>query len=152
MAAAFLLSALMLAPPALASSPSAPADVSWCAEGRNLSSAQRISGCSAILTRKRSTTNAQVAAHMLRGQAYAARHDYGPAIADFSAAIGLDRAYAAAYRERAGAYLATSNAARATADFSVSIRLDPDARGDFGGGVAYLQANDLDNAIATSAN
>jgi hypothetical protein len=28
-----------------------PADVSWCAEGRNLSFAQRISGCSAILTR-----------------------------------------------------------------------------------------------------
>jgi hypothetical protein len=52
MAAIFLLSALMLAaPPALARPPSVPADVSWCAEGRNLSFAQRISGCSAILTR-----------------------------------------------------------------------------------------------------
>jgi hypothetical protein len=51
MAAIFLLSALMLAaPPAFARPPSVPADVSWCAQGRNLSFAQRISGCSAILT------------------------------------------------------------------------------------------------------
>src|SRR5256885_8786042 len=75
-ASAILLSALTLAAsPAMARQQPASGSVSWCSLSDNLTSTQRVDGCSAILARKTSIT-ARVAAYVLRGKAYGERREY----------------------------------------------------------------------------
>src|SRR6185312_12932178 len=64
-----LLSALLLAPSALAQSQSSTADAEttlWCGSGRDLTRMQRISGCGVLLAAKRTIIKAVVLAHDLR--------------------------------------------------------------------------------------
>ncbi len=148
-ASALLLSALILAsPPAFAQHRSNAVDVSWCSPIGNLTSTQRVDGCSAMLAQRKVSKATRVTAYVLRGQAYSARRDYASAIADFTAAIRLDDAYAVAWRERAGAYFASGDKPHAIADYTTSIRLDPDPSGYLGRGIIYLDADEYDLAIA----
>src|SRR5262249_52781159 len=127
---------------------SASADASWCTGSGKLTSEQRISGCSAILAQKGITPKARVAAHDLRGQFYAAARNYSAALTDFSAAIKLDPTYAAAYGERGDVFLTFNANQQAIADYTAYLRLDPGWKGYFGRGLAYMQNDDLDKAIA----
>jgi tetratricopeptide (TPR) repeat protein len=126
---AIVLSAALLAPPALAQSPS-PRDAgsSWCGNGRDLSFVQRISGCGVILAFKRAMTRVRVLVHDWRGQLYASNGDYAAAVADFSAAIRLDPSYFIAYGQRADVYLATGDARQAVEDYSAYFVSTPIGR------------------------
>src|ERR1700758_3502387 len=99
---AIVLSILTVTP-AAARQQSAGASESWCSLNENLTSTQRIDGCSAILARKTSIT-ARVAAFVLRGKVYGERREYTNAIDDFSAALKLVGNNAMALRERGDAY------------------------------------------------
>jgi hypothetical protein len=115
-APALLLTALTLAP-ALAETPArSPADNPWCGDGRHLTLAQRISGCSAILALQRAIIEVWVVGYDWRGRFYAGQQEYGAALSDFSAAIDLDASYAMAYAERADVYLVTGNSGPAIED------------------------------------
>ena len=64
-------------------------------------------------------------AYLRRGLAYAAKDQYGQAIADFNVGIGLSPTYPFAYRYRGIAYSNLKEYELAIADFSFAIHLNP---------------------------
>jgi tetratricopeptide (TPR) repeat protein len=75
-------------------------DIALCDGKDHVSADQQIEACTAILHAK--PRNA--AAFNNRGSAYDGKQDYDRAIADFTAAVMLDPAYAVAFYNRARVY------------------------------------------------
>jgi tetratricopeptide (TPR) repeat protein len=84
-----------------------------------------------------------------RGAAYAAKHDYDRAIADFDEAIRLDPKSSSAIGYRGFAYDAKQDYDRAIADYNEAIRLDPKSSSNVENrGAAYAAKQDYNRAIA----
>jgi tetratricopeptide (TPR) repeat protein len=84
-----------------------------------------------------------------RAERLSERELYDAAIADYTAAIRLDDAFAAAYRDRGYAYYLKEDYARAVADCTRAIELDPkDHHGYNQRGLAYRYLKEYDKSIA----
>ncbi len=84
-----------------------------------------------------------------RGAAFAARHDYVDAIADFTRAATLEPANARPLYDRGMAHWRNDEPAAARADFDAAIKLDPrDADALLARGELRLDAKDDDGAAA----
>ncbi|MCW6512268.1 tetratricopeptide repeat protein, partial [Lichenifustis flavocetrariae] len=81
--------------------------------------------------------------------AYGQKGDLDRAIADYTAAIGLDPGHADAYYNRGAAYVQKGDFDRAIADYSAAIGLNPGhANAFYNRGAAYGNKGDLNRAIA----
>jgi tetratricopeptide (TPR) repeat protein len=84
-----------------------------------------------------------------RGLDYYAKGDHARALADFSAAIGIDPTMFDAYDDRGNVYYAKHDYDRAIADYSVAIKLSPkDPRAYHNRGTAYVDQGDRERAFA----
>lgn len=84
-----------------------------------------------------------------RGIVYLEKSDYGPALADFDATIGLDPALAGAYIGRGLAHEKTGATGPAIADYSNAIALDPaDSTAYHDRAAVFQQNGQFDRAIA----
>jgi tetratricopeptide (TPR) repeat protein len=89
------------------------------------------------------------AAHNNRGNAYFAKKDYAPAIADYTEAIRLDPKYALAHVNRGNAYKAMGDYDRAIADYTEALVFDQkNALAYFKRGSAYEAKGDYGRAVA----
>jgi tetratricopeptide (TPR) repeat protein len=85
----------------------------------------------------------------LRGQARLGRGDYAGAVAEFSAALGIDPGSGELYRKRGSARRDQGDAAGAVADFDAALRIDPqDAEAYRGRSSARLLVGDVAGAEA----
>ena len=75
--------------------------------------------------------------------------DFAAAIAEFNAAIAIDRTFPEAFQDRGNAYAASGNVLAAAADYSTAIRLDSDyANAYYNRGNLYLREERYFEAIA----
>jgi tetratricopeptide (TPR) repeat protein len=115
---------------------------------QGLSSAQRISACSAVMQQDFSQ---KVLAYAFNNRAIAfqAEREYQHAIADYTDAIRLDPEFAHAFYNRGTAYHAQGDYDHAIADYSDAIRLDSTYSHAYKNrGLAYQSKGDLDQANA----
>ena len=91
-------------------------------------------------------------AELNKGNNFAYREDWAPAIACFTEAIRLDPDLAVAYYNRGLAYLKKGQSDKAIADFTEAIRIVPDyAKAYYSRGVAYQELGDQVKADADFA-
>jgi tetratricopeptide (TPR) repeat protein len=111
---------------------------------------QQIRSCSALIESGRETPRRLAAIYDYRGIAYANKHDYARAIADFNEAIRLEPTSAYAYGNRGNAYNDKGDHERAIADLNEAIRLDPKFADAFNNRcwARFLMDRDLDRALA----
>src|SRR3954451_17544471 len=103
------------------------ADMAWeaCRDGRDWD--RRIAGCTEVLGRGQSETQANRAiAYSNRSGAYRLKGEHDRAIADYDEAIRLNPDQAFTYANRGAAYRLKGEYDRAIADLSEAIRLKPD--------------------------
>ena len=86
---------------------------------------ERIQACTEIISGGAAAGKGEALRN--RGSAYADAEKFDPAIADETAAIGLNPRDAEAYNLRAWAYLESGNTAKALADANKSLSLDPES-------------------------
>lgn len=96
-----------------------------------------------------SDTPTDAAGFARRGAAYAARRDFGHALADFSRAIELEPKEPRHYDDRAMAHLANREPVLAMSDFAAALQLKPDdTRALMGRGELFLASRDVTRAAA----
>lgn len=92
----------------------------WLWEKETIPFDTAITDLSARISRARTAENLH-----LRGVAYFAHEQYGPAIADFTASLKIDAKNATVYNNRGKARMIQKDFQGAVADFTEAIRLDP---------------------------
>ena len=104
--------------------------------------------CSDAIGRSWSTEGEIATAYRNRGAMRLARGEPGRALADFTAAIKADPAYAAAYNDRGVAYSALHHSAEATRDYTRALALRPENPDQilFNRAMAYEDQGDLERA------
>lgn len=133
--------------------PSAFADdkakrVEMC-EDDKAEAAARKSACSAIIDDAQASPREKADAYFNRGALNDEERNFEAAIADYTAAIGLNPSDSAAFLMRGNAHDSKGDKDKALADYSEAIRLDPnDASGYFNRGAVYHEQGDKEKAIA----
>jgi lipoprotein NlpI len=137
------------APPAVAAhAPRATTrDVTACAQPKDHDAA--IAGCSRVIDDQKQKPKGRAAAYYNRGNAYAAKGERLPAIADYDEAIKLDPKGAAAFNNRGTAKNESGDLDGAIADFGEAITLNKRfASAYFNRANAYAANGEADKAIA----
>jgi len=89
------------------------------------------------------------AAYSGRGEAWAAKKEFDPAIHDFDWALKIDTRSAQAYASRGGTYAAKGDTDRAIADWTKALELAPNTAWLYNGrGVLWNRKHDNDRAAA----
>ena len=113
-------------------SPVIAADQDWDACKQSVQDWDKeIAGCSAVLSRSRTTNGDRAFALNNRGFAYDVKGDHDRAIADYNEAIRLKPDYAAVFNNRGFVYDKMGDHDRAIADYNEAIRLKPDLANAF---------------------
>ena len=121
-------------------------DLSTCTDG---SGDAAVAACTRALESARLNRTDRVRAYNSRGILWKRKGDYDRAIADYTAAIELNRNYLFAYYNRGNSYLEKQNFDRAIADFAAAIRINPKYSQAYANrGVAYGEKQDYDRALA----
>ena len=118
------------APAAQASTPGAGVDqnLATCSD-IGLDAASRIAACTAVIDDGDANPHVRAIALNNRGVDRSQQGDKDGAIADFTAAIGLNPNYDAAFYNRAKAWRDKGEVARADADAAEAVRLNPALKG-----------------------
>jgi len=118
----------------------------FCKLGRS-DPQQAIGACSAYVN-KGDPKNRQ-SAYLMRGNAYAIRHWWDNARADFDIAVKLNPKSADAYNNRGRIYLETGRQQEALADFNAALKLNPKHANAYNSrGWIYLQTGRPQEAVA----
>lgn len=119
---------------------------------------RNIAGCTRVLDDAGESDKVRSIAHVGRGLALHQKGEIDRAIADLTAAIGLDPQNSLAYNDRGLMWREKGDIARAIADFDAAIKIAPLPRSDLPGvprvniyanrGLAYEAKGDFDRALA----
>jgi tetratricopeptide (TPR) repeat protein len=92
-------------------------------------------------------------AYNLRGLSYAEKNQYRLALADYDAAIALNKKFAEAFSNRGNLYVAIGQYNNALSDYNEAQRLKPQfADAYYNRGLLYLKTRQLDKAIVDFTN
>jgi tetratricopeptide (TPR) repeat protein len=86
---------------------------------------RNIAGCTRIIDDPAESTRNRAIAHVGRGIGYFIKGAYDRAIADYDAAISIDKAYINLAAQRGSAWYAKGDLDHAISDFDLAIRLNP---------------------------
>jgi tetratricopeptide (TPR) repeat protein len=121
-------------------------DLSTCTNG---SGDAAVAACTRALESGRLNRTDRVRAYNSRGNLWKRKGEYDRAIADYTAAIELNRSYLFAYYNRGNSYFETQNFDRAISDYTVAIRINPKYPHAYANrGAAYGEKHDYDRALA----
>ncbi|WP_454617294.1 tetratricopeptide repeat protein [Bradyrhizobium cenepequi] len=122
-------------------------DIALCNGTDHASLEARVDGCTALIASGHGKTTALAIAYNNRGNAYAAKGDYGRAIQDFDQSIKLNPTYVRAFNNRGVAYLKKGEYDLAIKALDGAIQLNPSYGSAFANRArAYLKKHQYDRA------